>query len=187
MKDMSRCTALIVEDSQVQRDHVAGLLREAGFGDVLVAEDGIAALRTLELQCGPVDLVLTDMDMPGMDGLELLQHVAQRRLAANLIVASANAVRLAEAEQGMPKDTPARLLATMPKPIRLESLRAVLSSQELLPRAALQAEQAASASEVEEGLRSGQFIAYYKPRVALDSGRVTGVVVEARWQHPHRG
>jgi EAL domain-containing protein (putative c-di-GMP-specific phosphodiesterase class I)/AmiR/NasT family two-component response regulator len=187
MMDLSRCTALIVEDSQVQRDHVAALLREAGFGAVLVAEDGIAALRTLELQCGPVDLVLTDMDMPGMDGVELIQHVAQRRLAANLIAASANSMRLSEAEQGMPPDTPTRLLATIPKPIRLESLRAIFAGRELLPRAALEAEQEASAGEVEEGLRMGQFIPYYKPRVALDSGRVTGLVVEARWEHPHRG
>ncbi|HEY1148292.1 MAG TPA: response regulator, partial [Pseudoduganella sp.] len=131
MKDLSGCTALIVEDSPVQRDHVAGLLRETGFGSVLLAEDGIAALRALELQSGPVDLVLTDMDMPGMDGLELIQHLAQRRLAANLIAASANASRLSEAAQGMPSGTPTRLLATIPKPIRLEGLRTILESHEL--------------------------------------------------------
>lgn len=187
MKDLSGCTALIVEDSPVQRDHVAGLLRETGFGSVLLAEDGIAALRALELQSGPVDLVLTDMDMPGMDGLELIQHLAQRRLAANLIAASANAGRLSEAVQGMPADTPTRLLATIPKPIRLEGLRTILENHELLPRAQLEAAQEASASEVEEGLRHGQFVAWYKPRVALDSGRLAGVAVEARWHHPQRG
>jgi EAL domain-containing protein (putative c-di-GMP-specific phosphodiesterase class I)/AmiR/NasT family two-component response regulator len=187
MKDLSGCTALIVEDSHVQRDHVAGLLREIGFGSVLQAEDGIAALRALELQCGPVDLVLTDMDMPGMDGLELIQHVAQRRLAANLIAASANAARLTEATQGMPPDTPTRLLATIPKPIRLEGLRSVVESQELLPRTLLEAQQEASASEVEEGLRAGQFLAWYKPRVTLDGGRLAAVTVEARWDHPRRG
>jgi EAL domain-containing protein (putative c-di-GMP-specific phosphodiesterase class I)/AmiR/NasT family two-component response regulator len=187
MKDLSGCTALIVEDSQVQRDHVAGLLRETGFGSVLLAEDGIAALRALELQCGPVDLVLTDMDMPGMDGMELIQHLAQRRLAANLIAASANASRLSEAAQGMPTDTPTRLLATIPKPIRLEDLRTILENQEMLPRAQLAAAQEASASEVEEGLRQGEFVAWYKPRVALDSGRLAGIAVEARWHHPHRG
>jgi len=187
MKDLSGCTALIVEDSQVQRDHVAGLLREIGFGAVLPVEDGIAALRTLEMQCGPVDLVLTDMDMPGMDGVELIQHVAQRRLAANLIAASANAARLSAAANGMPGDTPTRLLATIPKPIRLESLRAVFESHELLPRSQLEAAQEASATEVEEGLLRGQFLAWYKPRVALDSGRLAGVAVEARWRHPQRG
>ena len=40
---------------------------------------------------------------------------------------------------------------------------------------------------MEEGLRLGQFQAWYKPRVALDSGRLAGVAVEARWHHPQRG
>jgi len=43
MKDFSASTALIVEDSAVQREHVAALLRQIGFGTVLIANDGINA------------------------------------------------------------------------------------------------------------------------------------------------
>lgn len=65
---------LIVEDEQVLRESLAELLAEEGY-EVLQAADGKAAR---ELVLGrPVDLVLSDVRMPEMDGIELLGHLHQ--------------------------------------------------------------------------------------------------------------
>lgn len=190
MKDFSACTVLIVEDSTVQREHVAGLLREIGFGRVLAANDGINALRTLEQYGSAVDLVLTDLDMPGMDGVELIQQLAKRRGAANLIAASANQPRLQEAARSLPAGSAMRLLATISKPVRLEALQTLLHEAPMLALADLQHaddDAALDLGEIEAALESGQFFPLYAPRVALDSGRLQGIAVNGRWRHPARG
>ena len=65
---------LIAEDEQVLRESLAELLKEEGY-DVLQAADGKAAYQILMQR--PVDLILSDVRMPEMDGMALLGHVEQ--------------------------------------------------------------------------------------------------------------
>ncbi len=66
---------LIVDDSSVMRKIVQRALRQAGFaiGEVLEAGNGFEALDILRKQT--VDLVLSDMNMPVMDGLEFMRQI----------------------------------------------------------------------------------------------------------------
>jgi two-component system chemotaxis response regulator CheY len=71
--DFSSCTVLVVDDFATMRRIVVGLLRQAGFRRVAEAEDGAQALR--QLQQTRFDLVVSDWNMPNMNGLELLKAV----------------------------------------------------------------------------------------------------------------
>lgn len=62
-------TALTVDDSKTMRDMVSFTLKNAGYS-VIDAEDGQDALNKLT---GPVDVVITDLNMPNMNGLELIR------------------------------------------------------------------------------------------------------------------
>src|SRR4051794_34300602 len=63
---------LVVEDSSTQALSIRLLLEEAGFV-VEHASDGQAAIRAIQLKSP--DLVLTDLNMPNMDGLELVEAI----------------------------------------------------------------------------------------------------------------
>lgn len=63
---------LVVDDNPIVRSVLAELLRGAGY-DVLRAEDGMAALETFA--SGPIDLVLLDVEMPGLDGLAVCERL----------------------------------------------------------------------------------------------------------------
>lgn len=63
---------LTVDDSKTMRDMVGFTLRGAGF-EVLEAEDGVRALAVLN--GATVDLVITDINMPNMDGVTLVRHL----------------------------------------------------------------------------------------------------------------
>jgi len=76
LKSMAK-TVLAVDDSQTMRDMVSFTLRNAGF-DVKLAVDGKNAIDVLGGK--PIDLIITDINMPNMNGIELIQEV--RRLTA---------------------------------------------------------------------------------------------------------
>ncbi len=67
-------TVLIAEDSVSARQLVQSLLIEAGYR-VIPCRDGQEALNQLEKQAPQIDLVLTDLDMPRLNGLELLRRI----------------------------------------------------------------------------------------------------------------
>ncbi|PLX84978.1 MAG: response regulator [Desulfuromonas sp.] len=69
---------LIVDDSSTMRKIVTRALRQAGldFEAILEAANGEEALQALETQ--PVDIVLSDINMPTMDGIEFLRQKATR-------------------------------------------------------------------------------------------------------------
>ena len=68
---------LVVDDEQGLRDLICRTLRAEGFR-TLEAAHGAAALELMEIAEDPVDLVVTDMVMPGMDGRELGRRVEHR-------------------------------------------------------------------------------------------------------------
>ena len=66
---------VIVDDEKLARDRLRGLLADLGAGEVVgEAANGVEALACVE--AGQPDLVLLDIRMPGMDGLEVARHLA---------------------------------------------------------------------------------------------------------------
>jgi adenylate cyclase len=84
---------LVVDDNEMNRDMLARRLKSAGFA-VCVAEDGRQALAMIEGQ--PVDLVLLDIMMPDVSGLEVLQVVRRTRSVSDLPVIMATAMGASE-------------------------------------------------------------------------------------------
>ena len=80
-------TILLVEDEQGVRDLAREYLEICGYS-VLVAEDGAAALRLVEGYAGPIDLMMTDVVMPGMNGSDLADRVAGLRPEMRVIYMS---------------------------------------------------------------------------------------------------
>ena len=71
-------TILLVDDEPAVRSIVLRILRRENYA-VLEAESGEAALSIADKHDGPVDLVITDMFMPGLRGPEVVQRLALQR------------------------------------------------------------------------------------------------------------
>jgi len=78
-------TILIVEDSNFFRNQVRGYMEEAGF-NVLEAEDGVQALEVLEDHVDEITMVVTDIEMPNMDGFELTEKIRHEQRFSHLPV-----------------------------------------------------------------------------------------------------
>lgn len=193
MNDWTSHTALVVEDSALQRAHLVFLLEAAGFGAILEAPNGHEALRILgEPRPRPISVVLTDLDMPEMDGIELIRHLSERQSGQNLIVTSGRDPRMLEiVERVVPEDASVRLIGTLSKPVRMEQLADLLEElgREAQRRPGESSRGVASidVAEIEAAIRAEQFVPFFQPKVAMKTGRIKGLEALARWNHPERG
>ncbi|MHA4869782.1 EAL domain-containing response regulator [Duganella sp. PWIR1] len=182
-------TALVVEDSLTQRAHLASLLQQLGFGLVLGARDGYEALRLLEQPEHDVFLVVSDLAMPGMDGIELSCQLIDRQLVPKLVVVSAQDTRLLDLVENMRRtDAGGVLLGALSKPVQLAPLEALLK-QRPAPPGVLAPPDIPQVTEAELGaaLKQGQFVPWFHPRIGMRDGELKGVEALARWRHPTRG
>lgn len=92
---------LIVDDFSTMRRIVKNLLRDLGFNDTTEADDGQTALPLLKT--GKFDFLITDWNMPGMDGLSLLKAVRAdenlKLLPVLMVTAEAKREQIVEAAQ----------------------------------------------------------------------------------------
>ena len=83
---MSELRTLIVDDSSVMRKIVERSLRQAGL-DLLVVHEAGSGTEGLDLlKSNQVDLILSDINMPSMDGLEFLRQIRAQNLAPGVPV-----------------------------------------------------------------------------------------------------
>ncbi|MRR50088.1 MAG: chemotaxis protein CheY [Rhodocyclaceae bacterium] len=101
MADRASLKFLVVDDFSTMRRIVRNLLKELGFVNVEEAEDGAVALA--RLKSGGIDFVVTDWNMPNMDGLTLLQSIrsdpALKHLPVLMITAEAKKENIIAAAQ----------------------------------------------------------------------------------------
>ena len=83
----SSIVILVVDDEQMMRDLLSRILTRDGYS-VLTAPDGEAALKVLETE--RVDLIISDMKMPGSDGFDLLKNVKTDYPNIGVIMMTAN-------------------------------------------------------------------------------------------------
>ncbi len=92
---------LVVDDFSTMRRIVRNLLKELGFINVDEAEDGSIALQ--KLRSAPFDFVISDWNMPNMDGLTLLQNIradeALKKLPVLMVTAEAKRENIVVAAQ----------------------------------------------------------------------------------------
>jgi EAL domain-containing protein (putative c-di-GMP-specific phosphodiesterase class I)/FixJ family two-component response regulator len=180
---------LVVDDSLVQRNHAVALARVLGVASIYEAADGAEALRLLDMLAMPPELMLIDLEMPGMDGVQLIEALHQRQLQIPFIVASSRESVLLESVETMARALDLRVLATLRKPYSLEDLRgglqhwcgAASNTRAQLPPVAVEAGCLAQA------IAQGGLCVHYQPKVDVRTGLPRGVEALARWHHPQLG
>jgi nitrogen-specific signal transduction histidine kinase len=104
-------TILLAEDDAPVREVMAATLQEQGY-TVLIASDGLAAVQAAEHHLGPIHLLLTDMMMPGISGLEAAKRIAAVRPALRVLLVSGYVPDRALPEEGL-----GLRMAMVPKPV----------------------------------------------------------------------
>lgn len=183
-------SAIVVDDSPSHRLVAAELLRDVGFSRVYEAENGIDALRKLD-QLDSLDLVVTDLNMPGMDGVKLLERIAAGFKGKVHFVAVMSGVPrdVLDTVQGVVDASDLELLAILPKPLNREVVRSVLDSSnpEWHPNGHYTENLNVTVEELDAALDAGQLIPFFQPIVSVRDTSLQGLEALVRWAHPLHG
>lgn len=181
---------LVVDDSSVQRQHAAELCRSLGVARVHEACDGREALALLASLPAPPTLMVIDLEMPVMDGFELIQQMSKRGLRIPSIVASSREGALVRAVEVMAATLGQPLLGGVAKPLTADVLAGALegSHRGCAPTAGAGLAQPSIAPDrLRAALDAGLLVPHYQPKVDIRTGLVRGVEVLARWTDPQLG
>jgi EAL domain-containing protein (putative c-di-GMP-specific phosphodiesterase class I)/AmiR/NasT family two-component response regulator len=187
MTDIAGLRFLVVEDQGFQRWLIANLLEAMGAKSVHPVSDGRAALEILGALDRRIDVVVSDLDMPGMDGMELIRHMAERRHRASLIVVSALSPVLINTVETMSRAYGVDLLAAIQKPLTASKLEAALALRRSPALDEARGRSVFTVSQIVEGLDRKQFEVSFQPKVAIRTGKLQGAEALARWRHPWQG
>ena len=184
---------MVVDDSPVQRAHAAQLCRQLGVGLVYEAQHGAEALRQLDMLRMPPDLLLIDLYMPVMDGVELISQLHERDGQIPILVVSSQEQDILNAVHALSQTLKVPMLGCLPKPLKMQQLAAALAQY----RSCLQGHhhaplQAAAVLDIDpsdlcHAIDSDAIEVHYQPKVHMRTGLVRGMEVLARWTHPRLG
>lgn len=170
------CSVLVVEDHDFQRRTTLTLLAGLGVGTVEEAADGAAALELLDAGSAP-DMIICDIDMPGMDGVEFIRHVAERGLASALVIASGLESRVLETVRAASQGYGLQVLGAVAKPLTTATLDRMLAACPTRAETGVlhDVPPSGSVAELLAALHDGSLPVEFEPIVDLAVGRVAAL------------
>jgi EAL domain-containing protein (putative c-di-GMP-specific phosphodiesterase class I) len=174
---------MLVEDHGFQRRLGLRLLADLGVVHLHEAADGFQALDLLRTLPHLPEVILVDLDMPGMDGIEFIGHIAQERLAKSIAVVSAMDPSLLHTVQVMAQASGLRVLGAVEKPLSPGKLTHLLSLYEEEPDPSSNpVHVSVTLEQVREALGNGEIFPHFQPQAEFGNGKIVGVEALARWQ-----
>ncbi|MEO8204394.1 MAG: response regulator [Betaproteobacteria bacterium] len=126
MTNIATLRILAVEDHEFQRKMLLRILAGLGATNVSVAADGNEALKIVMGPGAAIDIIISDLDMPGMDGAEFMRHLGEALLPVAIILASALGGFLLTSIETMTRDYGVRILGVIEKPLTPAKVSALI-------------------------------------------------------------
>ena len=121
---MKQPRLLLVDDEPVLADFVASAARESGYDAILTSDD--EQFRSEFIATRP-DMVVLDLGMPGMDGIELLRFLAEQGFQSPVLIVSGFDRRVLESAFRLGKAHGLTMVGPLEKPVRLDELESLLT------------------------------------------------------------
>lgn len=183
---------LLIDDDPFYSQLAVEVLGNLGFDEVAVANDGTAGLDRLNAGDKGYDVIICDLNMPEMNGVEFIRHAAKTKFGGGIILLSGENKRMLETAFGVAKTHDANILGAMSKPINPEQLRETMAR--LQPsgenKRSFTPQEPISETQLRDGIEGSandDVLLVYQPKIDVRSGKIVGVETLARWWNKERG
>lgn len=174
---------LVVDDDSFALKLLERQLAKLGLGEVVTCERAETALAALEADDPAFGLILCDLQMPGMDGVEFIRQLVRIGYTGGLVLVSGEDNRILQTAEKLSKAHRLDVLGSLRKPVSPEQLKQVLENHPARLAISDDARKAYAPEELRHAIASGELVNYYQPKVDIPSGRVVGVETLVRWRH----
>jgi CheY-like chemotaxis protein len=120
-------SVLVVDDDDLQRQFLARLLARAGIGPLFWATNGRSALEAFREEQQPIDVVVCDLLMPEMDGIEFLKQISSEGYKPSIVISSGADEDTQREMETVARTQGLRVLGFIPKPVSVDALLTVLA------------------------------------------------------------
>ena len=179
---------LVLDDEFFMLKLHAQMLSNLGFPHVSTQKNGHDALASMDDEHGPPDVILLDLSMPEMDGIEFIRRLVDRRFEGRLILVSGEDERVLRTVEKLSEAHHIRVLGHLRKPVQQDKLAILL--RRWRPASGtyeIAWKKAYPADEVRQAVEGHQLLVHYEPKVAIKTGEFIGVEALVRWRHPKDG
>ncbi|WP_190285662.1 EAL domain-containing response regulator [Montanilutibacter psychrotolerans] len=182
-----RLRTIVIDDDPFFVELLCALLRDAGLNEIDVATSGDDALS--KIGPTPPDLLVCDLNMPTMDGVQLLQAVASLGVRPSIILVSGEDVRVLDATRRFAEAIGLPVLGVLSKPISSDALLDLLRQYrpQPVPQEDHEVTISMEARQLMSGLKTGAMHLAYQPKVELATGALYGVECLLRWEDAQIG
>ncbi len=186
--EFPKLSALLVEDEAYSRMVMARILGKFGLKAVAAAANGREAMRMIDAAPDAFDLIITDLQMPDVDGIELFRHLRDRNANTALILASGVDEKLLRMSRNLAKAQGLRVVGALKKPVSSKDLMIALQNVDrpLEPEIPSFVNDLSEA-ELQEAIRNEKIQVHYQPKVNPQTGSLMSVEALVRWDHPLHG
>ena len=179
---------LLLDDDGFMLVVLSRMLHGMGYARVTTASTAQQALMQVQAAAPPPDVLICDINLPGMDGIEFLQSLNGTGFRGSVVLLSGEGARVLHTVQKLLGGGGLVMLGALEKPASRSALQAVLDCWEPMshaPQAAPRPE--IGPDDLQQALAGAHWVLHFQPKVALCSGALEGVEALLRMNHPRLG
>jgi len=150
-----------------------------------------SAKEFLQLSVDASDIILLDLNMPDIDGIEVIRMLGKNECQAKLVLISGHDKGILHSAEQLAQAHLLKVIASFTKPFQMEEIKGLIkqiSQDTLLSKSTASNQQTLpSVDELNRAIQANQLVLHYQPQVDVKTGNLRGVEALVRWQHPERG
>ncbi|MEM1048209.1 MAG: EAL domain-containing response regulator [Pseudomonadota bacterium] len=179
-------SVLIVDDDPLICAIAEAAFRQGGIPIVAKAANGQEAIRYLKDHPNTA-FVLLDLNMPNMDGLQFLRHLADQAFKGEVGIVSGEDASIVKSARMMAEKYGLSVRCTMQKPIDIDSVTAFALKDGAMVQNATASSPAFTRNDLVFALVNRDIKPVFQPKICAHSGDLFGAEALARWTHPDLG
>ena len=171
---------LVIDDEADVGEFVSAAAQEMGFECTATTDP--AAFQ--EMLTPDTTLILLDLVMPEMDGIELLRLLGQQKCRAGVILMSGSGRRILESAEQLAHALGLPIVGHLQKPFRLAELEKILARHAECEAPSIARQDlriVIPEDELRHAIERDELALYYQPQIDIATGRVIGVEALSRW------